>query len=43
MNKTLLLGLLGAGLLGSSVYTVNAREVAVVTFFGKPVESVVVV
>ena len=41
MNKTLLLGLLGVGLLGSSVYTVDAREVAVVTFFGKPVESVV--
>ena len=38
MNKTLLLGLLGVGLLGSSVYTVDAREVAVVTFFGKPVE-----
>ena len=40
MNRTLLGSLLGAFLLGGSVYSLDAREVAVVTFFGKPVETV---
>ena len=41
MNRTLLMTLAAVGLLGGSVYTVDAREVAVVTLFGKPVETVV--
>ncbi len=40
MNRTLFGSLLGAFLLGGSVYSLDAREVAVVTFFGKPVETV---
>ena len=39
MNKPLLFGVIAA-LVGGSVYTVDAREVAVVTLFGKPVETV---
>jgi len=39
MKKPLLIGLVFA-LLGGSIYTVDAREVAVVTLFGKPVEVV---
>ena len=39
MNRTLLMALLATGILGGSVYTVDAREVAVVTLFGKPVET----
>jgi len=41
MNRRLLIGVLAIGLLGGSVYTVDAREVAVATFFGRPVKSVV--
>ena len=40
MNRTLLVGLLGAWLLGGSVYSLDAREIAVVTLFGKPVKTV---
>ena len=40
MNRPLLFGFLAAALLGSSIYTVDAREVAVVTLFGKPVKTV---
>ena len=40
MNRTLLMTVLAAGILGGSIYTVDAREVAVVTLFGKPVETV---
>ena len=40
MNRTLLVGLLGALLLGGSVYSLDAREIAVVTLFGKPVKTV---
>lgn len=40
MSRPLLFGLLAAALAGSSVYTVDAREVAVVTLFGKPVKTV---
>ena len=40
MNRTLLGGLLGAWLLGGSVYSLDAREIAVVTLFGKPVKTV---
>lgn len=40
MNRTLLMAVLAAGILGGSVYTVDAREVAVVTLFGKPIETV---
>ena len=40
MKRPLLFGLLAAALAGSSIYTVDAREVAVVTLFGKPVKTV---
>ena len=40
MNRSLLMTILAASILGGSVYTVDAREVAVVTLFGKPVETV---
>lgn len=40
MRRSLMIGLLGAFALAGSVYTVDAREVAVVLFFGKPVETV---
>ena len=40
MKRTLLGGLLGALLLGGSVYSLDAREIAVVTLFGKPVKTV---
>ena len=40
MSRPLLFGFLAAALLGSSIYTVDAREVAVVTLFGKPVKTV---
>ena len=40
MKRPLLFGLLAAALAGSSIYTVDAREVAVVTLFGKPVTTV---
>lgn len=40
MRRPLLIGALAAALLGGSMYTVDAREVAVVTFFGKPIETV---
>ena len=40
MRRSLMFGLLGAYALAGSVYTVDAREVAVVLFFGKPVETV---
>jgi len=39
MKKPLLVGFVAA-LLGGSIYTVDARELAVVTLFGKPVEVV---
>ena len=42
MSRPLLFGFLAAALLGSSIYTVDAREVAVVTLFGKPVKTVTV-
>ena len=41
MNRSLLMTILAASILGGSVYTVDAREVAVVTLFGKPVETVI--
>lgn len=40
MSRPLLFGFLAAVLVGSSIYTVDAREVAVVTLFGKPVKTV---
>ena len=40
MSRPLLFGFFAAALLGSSIYTVDAREVAVVTLFGKPVKTV---
>lgn len=40
MRRSLMIGLLAAFALAGSVYTVDAREVAVVLFFGKPVETV---
>ena len=40
MKRPLLFGLLAAALAGSSIYTVDAREVAVVTLFGKPVKTI---
>lgn len=40
MKRTLLGSLLGALLLGGSVYSLDAREIAVVTLFGKPVKTV---
>jgi membrane protease subunit HflC len=40
MRRSLSIGLLAAFALTGSVYTVDAREVAVVLFFGKPVETV---
>jgi membrane protease subunit HflC len=40
MKRTLLGGLLGALLLSGSVYSLDAREIAVVTLFGKPVKTV---
>ena len=39
MKKPLLFGTVAA-LLAGSVYTLDAREIAVVTLFGKPVEVV---
>ena len=40
MKRPLIFGCLAAALVGSSVYTVDAREVAVVTLFGKPVKTI---
>ena len=40
MRRPLMIAVLAASLVAASVYTVDAREVAVVTFFGKPVETV---
>ena len=39
-EPALLFGFLAAALLGSSIYTVDAREAVVVTLFGKPVKTV---
>jgi membrane protease subunit HflC len=41
MMKLLLGCLVAAALLSASLYTVDAREVVVVTQFGKPVETVI--
>lgn len=40
MSRSLMIGLLAVALLGGSVFTVDAREVAVVTQFGKPVKTI---
>ena len=40
MKRPLLFGLLAAALAGSSIYTVDAREGAVVPLFGKPVKTI---
>jgi membrane protease subunit HflC len=40
MKPLHIVSLLAAWLLGSSVYTLDAREVGVVTLFGKPIETV---